>query len=332
MKNIIPFLLICTIFICTNTFAQSPQYSQFYNAPLHLNPAFAGTADASRVVLNARSQWTVQPSMLLNASVSYDLNLPNLNSGVGVLLGNDFFGGTELRNTSLDLIYAYGLRLNDEGLALRIAPKVGFGNLAYNFGKYSFGDQYNNRGLIDGQGTGENLGGSSAYYTQFGAGLLLYSNTFWLGATADRVFATDIVAPTGFNLQRLPMQISAHTGYRFYLDDDDDGLMLSPTANFRMQSTFMQADLGVYAGFRGFTTGLWYRGIPVANFNKNGTTNHDALVVQVGYVLENLGFGYSYDATISALTLATGGSHEISVRYLFGESDAGGGGLPCPKF
>jgi type IX secretion system PorP/SprF family membrane protein len=188
--------------------------------------------------------------------------------------------------------------------------------------------------LVEGQGTAENLNGASAYYTQFGGGALLYSSTFWLGLSADRLFATDIIAPSGsqFNLQRLPMQLGVHTGYRFYLDEDDDGFMLSPTANFRLQSTFMQADLGVYAGYRGFTTGVWYRGIPIANFNLNGTTNQDALVVQGGYVWENIGFGYSFDATISALTLAMGGSHEISVRYLFGESDASNGGLPCPKF
>jgi type IX secretion system PorP/SprF family membrane protein len=325
------------VVICIKTTtAQNFQYSQYYNAPLHLNPAFAGTSDASRVVLNARSQWTGQPSMLLNASASYDINLPNINSGVGAVISNDFWGSTDLRNTSLDLMYAYGLPINQDGtMAIRFALKAGAGNLAYNFGKATFGDQYSNRGLIDGRGTAENLGGASAYYTQFGGGALLYSQQFWLGVSADRLFATDIVSPVAgqFNFDRLPMQLGAHTGYRFYLDEDDDGLMISPTANFKLQSNFMQTDLGVYAGYRGFTTGLWYRGIPIANFNQKGVLNHDAIVVQGGYVWENIGFAYSFDATISALTLATAGSHEISVRYLFGESETDGrGGLPCPKF
>ena len=42
---------------------QDPQYSQFYAAPLYLNPAFAGSAMAPRVNFNHRNQW---PSLSAN--------------------------------------------------------------------------------------------------------------------------------------------------------------------------------------------------------------------------------------------------------------------------
>ena len=37
--------------------AQDPQFSQFYAAPLYLNPAFAGSTGQARVGANYRNQW-----------------------------------------------------------------------------------------------------------------------------------------------------------------------------------------------------------------------------------------------------------------------------------
>src|SRR5690348_681523 len=37
--------------------AQDPQFSQFYAAPLYLNPAFAGSTNQARAGINYRNQW-----------------------------------------------------------------------------------------------------------------------------------------------------------------------------------------------------------------------------------------------------------------------------------
>ncbi|MEJ0030308.1 MAG: type IX secretion system membrane protein PorP/SprF [Bacteroidota bacterium] len=37
--------------------AQDAQFSQFYAAPLYLNPAFAGSTNQGRVGMNYRNQW-----------------------------------------------------------------------------------------------------------------------------------------------------------------------------------------------------------------------------------------------------------------------------------
>ncbi|WP_287060456.1 type IX secretion system membrane protein PorP/SprF, partial [Algoriphagus sp.] len=40
-----------------SAFAQDPQYSQYYAAPLYLNPAMAGGELTGRVGFNYRNQW-----------------------------------------------------------------------------------------------------------------------------------------------------------------------------------------------------------------------------------------------------------------------------------
>jgi hypothetical protein len=49
---------------------------------------------------------------------------------------------------------------------------------------------------------------------------------------------------------------------------------------------------------------LWYR-------------NQDAFIVLVGLMTTNFRFGYSYDVTVSRLSNATAGSHELSMTLQF---------------
>ena len=52
------------------------------------------------------------------------------------------------------------------------------------------------------------------------------------------------------------------------------------------------------------TGGVWYR-------------NKDAFIVLLGIQTDNFNFGYSYDVTVSKLTMATAGSHELSMMFKF---------------
>jgi len=55
------FLLIVLLFSCSTAFGQDPIFSQFYAAPLQINPAFTGNTYTPNIALNYRNQWSGWP-------------------------------------------------------------------------------------------------------------------------------------------------------------------------------------------------------------------------------------------------------------------------------
>jgi len=76
--------------------------------------------------------------------------------------------------------------------------------------------------------------------------------------------------------------------------------------------------------------GFWYRGVPFFGEDPKG----DAISFLVGYKLDQLRVGYSYDFTISNLVSSTGGAHEISITYEFKSTRSRKKAhmVPCPEF
>ena len=78
--------------------------------------------------------------------------------------------------------------------------------------------------------------------------------------------------------------------------------------------------------------GVWYRG----KFTKQDDQNidKDALIAVVGIETDIIRFGYSFDITISDLTPATGGAHELSMTLKFDCKSKKGKfrKIPCPTF
>jgi hypothetical protein len=65
--------------------AQDHIYSQFYNAPLYLNPALTGQFEGDiRMNMIYRNQWSGLSGDLSYLSASVDLNIPHFGGGVGL--------------------------------------------------------------------------------------------------------------------------------------------------------------------------------------------------------------------------------------------------------
>src|SRR5690606_10977157 len=93
--------------------AQDPQFSQFYAAPLYLNPAFAGSTNQARAGINYRNQWPAIDANFTTMSFFADYFIEDKSSGVGLLVTRDREGLAGLRSMSLALQYSYELQLTD---------------------------------------------------------------------------------------------------------------------------------------------------------------------------------------------------------------------------
>src|SRR5690606_39441451 len=95
-------LLIIFLFGCSALKAQDPEFSQYYAAPLYLNPAFSGTSVDHRFIANYRNQWPNIPHAFETYAFSYDYNLDIHNSGLGLLLTTDKAGTANLQSTQFN--------------------------------------------------------------------------------------------------------------------------------------------------------------------------------------------------------------------------------------
>jgi type IX secretion system PorP/SprF family membrane protein len=321
-----------------NLFAQDPQFTQFYAAPLYMNPAFAGANVCSRFSASYKDQWPSIPKSYVTYVVSFDHSLPHYNSGFGIMMVNDRAGNGVLRTIAGSILYSYELQLSRKWL-LRAGFKVTESVRSINYGGQIFGDQIANSGAP----TSELLSSNSKAYFDVSCGVIVYSRKSWYGFSAHHLNKPD----QSFLLEKsqLPVNYSFHCGYKLPVKSsfNSKGVAkeyFSPCLNYRNQGRFNQFDIGVYYTRNSFILGLWYRGLPILKSYNPGYINHDAIAPLCGFSKKRFYIGYSYDITISKLSENTsGGAHEISLSYQFCDYRKQKGKkrklrllLPCPKF
>lgn len=297
LKRIFPLLLLLTA-VLQEVRAQDPQFTQFYANPLYLNPAFAGSVRCPRFVLNYRNQWPAIPGNFVTYSASYDQHFDGINGGLGLLVTNDVAGEGTLNTLNVSGIYSYHLEVN-RNFSIKAGFQATYAQRTLDWNKLTFGDQIDSRyGFI--YGTQETFGPNSVSFVDFSAGVIGYSEKFFIGFSAHHLTQPDqsFLVPSS----RLPMKITAHTGAVIPLSRKtrfNDPAKISPNILFQQQQDFRQINLGMYFQKSPFIAGLWYR-------------NKDAFIVLVGLQQGLFKFGYSYDVTVSRLTNATAGAHEVS--------------------
>lgn len=336
-------LLVCLLAIlgAGKIYAQDPQFSQFYAAPLYMNPAFAGSTELSRVGLNFRSQWPSLQANFTTASLYFDHFFEDYNSGVGAILNADREGLAGLQSISLGLQYAYQLRIT-EWLTFRPGAQVAFYNRDVNFDRLVFGDQLDENGIISDVSREQFDTGVSRSFVDISLGGLLFSENFYFGYAAHHINTPNQSLVN--EESRLQLKSSFHGGYRFLLPTgfrkygfNDKGLerSLTPTFQYKRQGNFDQLDLGMYLTYEPVVFGLWYRGLPVSQLEN--FPNSESLIALVGLIVGDLNIGYSFDYTLSGLGIQSGGAHEISLVYHFSLRDPRKPprsimSLPCPRF
>ena len=307
---------IVMLFQISLTSGQDLQLTQFYAAPIYLNPAFAGANADSRLATTYRNQWAALPRAYNSYLISYDRYLSNFRSGVGIMLTTDKSGTAALSNNTIGANYAYDYKFSRIWSA-SIGLRASYGYRSLDFSRLLFGDQIS-RGASSSIQTPTP---EKIHYLDFSTGALLFSQNKWFGITLNH-----INRPNESFLSKdapLPIKGSFHGGVNFPLDSKggegrkSDKPTITVAFQYRFQKEFDQGDIGLYYKKTNFFVGAWYRGLPLFKSYKPGYSNHDAVALMVGFIYKDLTIGYSFDITISKLTMVSGGSHEISLNYQF---------------
>lgn len=314
-----------------NLKAQDPQFSQFYAAPLFVNPAFTGTFPQHRFILNYRNQWPALKKQFVSYNASYDLYMPEINSGVGIQLTHDKAGTAALQYTAATGLFAYEFRINRDWV---FKPGLAFSGYTrtVDMNQLVFADQIA-RG--SGRATVEFIEQDPRVYFDFSAGGLFYNESFWFGFSAHHLNEPNQSLLGEFG--KLPVKYSAHGGFRYVIrrgvmDRIERAFWFA--SNYKRQNISSQLDVGAYFEFFPVLFGLWYRGIKVGS-GEESYENRDAVVVMVGTELESMRFGYSYDITVSQLFGNVGGAHEFSLIFAFKDNRPKKRRVrmvPCPSF
>ncbi len=293
--------------------AQDAQFTQFYAAPMYLNPAFTGVTYEHRFVANYRNQWPGIKRAYQTYMASYDYNLSDINSGIGITVMQDRAGTAGLTHTQFGINYAYHFKVSKMA-EIRLGANLNYNMKRIDFGKLKFNDQIT---------TGSGVSTEAANYEQlnfmdFAAGALLNSTEYWLGLSAKHLTQPNS-SLTGDRVP-LPLSLSLHGGYRFIIEQkskNDIKRYISPAFNYRHQQKYDQLDIGVYYYHLPLNVGLWYRGLPFKTYGP-AYSSRESIAVLVGFDITeyNLRIGYSYDLTISKLGVANSfGGHEVSLVY-----------------
>lgn len=320
--KIIGFVFLLGLLV-TQALGQDMQFSQFYAAPIHLNPAFTGSTEWTRVGVNYRNQWPGLDRSFNSFSAYFDHFIAHKNSGIGVIANGVRDSFSQVQNMEIGVTYAYRIKLGEYSY-LHSGLQASFVHRNVNVESIILGTQIDiDRGIVVGDGVSWVEDVSQRSHEDINSGLYYYDKRFWLGVSAHHL-TRPYISYLQLENQRLPIRYGIHGGVTFDLFSNNIGDVINNTLqertlslafNYKRQGLFDQLDVGAELFYAPLIMGVWYRGLPT----KRSLPNNEAIIALLGFSLPNdLQIGYSFDFTVSKLAWRnSGGAHELSMRYTF---------------
>ncbi len=281
MKKTVLALLFCTI-VFRSFSQQDPLYSQYFNNPMLINPAFAGSKERLYLGAAFRAQW----AGINGGPVSYNFNghiaLAGNKVGLGVAALQDQLG--DIRNTSLGTSYSYRVKLKNT-TTFSFGMQTGFTRFTSNL-----------NGVTVQPGDPNFLPFTETKFNA-GVGLLLQSEHYMLSLSVPRMLPST-VSQGGQNIQVYGQNYYFYGSYFFYLRSN---LQFKPSALLRATAGApISADVNANLVFNK----LYTAGVFTRKLNTYG--------VLLQMVAGNFRFGYVFEVPGkgSALNFDT---HEVSL-------------------
>lgn len=292
-RNAFVFLGFLIATLNTGYSQQEPQYTQYMYNIGSFNPAYVGSVENLDITGLYRAQWIDIEGV--PRTIRFGVNYPfeNDRMGLGFNVQSDQLGPTT--NTFVDISYSYQIYISAI-TKLSFGIDVGGSFLNVDFSKGDF------------ENPGEPILGREQinnFYPTVGAGLFLYHDKWYLGASAPNFLPGGLYNNDVAQVIDDKLQVNLIGGYVFDLSEK---LKLKPAflVNF-VSGAPATANLSANFLINGMlTAGASYR------FD-------NAISGLVGFQISNSMFaGYSYDYNTNPIGQYNNGSHEIILKFYVG--------------
>lgn len=280
--------LLLIIGVSNYTFAQQePQFTQYMDNQLYINPAYAGSRSTLNIGGIHRQQWTGFKGAPMTQTIFAHSPLPYESIGLGGSVINDRVG--PLNQTWINLDVSYSLKFKNGG-KLAFGVKGGMNLVNGRFSELettTAGDpamisNYVNRVLPN-----------------FGGGIMYHSENWFVGASVPK-----ILQPKGFSLNTLTEQRHYYVIAGGYLNLSEK-LKLRPSTLIKITEN---APLSWDMNLAFIINQKWWLG-----------ANYRLLESAGGFVQFQISnkfkIGYAFDISTTSLVRYNYGTHEITLGY-----------------
>ena len=333
------FLLFFFCILSVFVLAQDIHFSQFYNAPLSLNPSNAGLIKGKfRVGVNSKNQWSSVTKPFQTISAFFDMQFLKRRYrrdalGVGVLFNADIAGDSKYSTLSAGAALTYIKSIsyrNNHFISVGIMPAFLQNSIDYNYLHYD--NQWNGNQYDPNLPHDEPLGRKSFMNFDISAGaqwfyqqsLRQYYN---VGFSVWHITRPKVGLLSNNNV-RLDMKYVFHGSSKIPVSNDLD---LLPTLMLSSQGPYFEMIFGTLLKYNRSTNYLEETSLNFGIFYRYA----DALVAMTGFEYKNVNFGLSYDINLSKLRIASHvrGGLEFSISYTFDRNkNKRAKEIPCPIF
>jgi len=335
------FLITLAVVSIHSLQAQDIHWSQFYSAPVSLNPASTGSLNGSyRASANFRTQYTSLPVPYTTFGVSFDMpilrgRIGNDYVGIGLYFMNDQSGNGEINNITGMGSVAYHKSLDRwNNYMISVGLQGGFVEKSLDFTKLVFQNQFSDNDFNPAIANGEPIQDNLMRYFDFNGGLLFtgrFTETISAYAGGSYFHFSEPVESFLGSSNTLDARILSHAGAQFFVNKY---FSINPSGLFMMQGGATNIVFGSAFGYHIYNrsgsrnsaavyAGSWYR-------------LNDAVIIMGGIDYMNFRFGLSYDLTVSSLNFYNSGQggFELAMTYI-GKMNSPNQKYPllyCPRF
>lgn len=294
MKRLIIIIVMLILAFENSNAQQLPQFTQYMYNTIAINPAYAGSRDVLSIVGLNRNQWAGFDGGPETQTLSIHSPLRNEKVGLGLSLINDKTGFENFTYAYVD--FSYTIKANEK-------VEISFG-LKGGMTYYKLAEElYNSTEVNQDPYFDERL---NRWNSNFGAGILIHSNKWYLGLSVPKVINHDLNNDTDY----AALEAVHYYTIGGYVFDLNKNLKLKPS--FMVKYTKGAALSTDVSASLLFDEKFWLGG----SYRMNG--EQAALGALVDFqVSEQFRVGYTYEIPTGEIRPFTSGSHEILLMYEF---------------